>query len=41
MRCGLCRYMWGLKRCWLFREDNEMEVVRGYWGDVLGDGRGI
>ena len=41
MRCMLCRYMWGLMRCRLCREDYEMEAVKGYWGDVLGDGRGI
>ena len=35
---GICG---GLMRCRLCREDNEMEAVRGYWGDVLGDGRGI
>ena len=28
MRSGLCRYLSGI---------NEMQAVRGYWGDIYGD----
>ena len=37
MRSGLCRYMWGLMRCRLYRsiwEINEMQAVKVYEGDV-------
>ena len=33
MRFKLSRYMWGVNGEWYMKGINEIQAVRGYWGD--------